>query len=231
MSNNVKNTTLPGLLDLLAPHSCRGCGHIGSVLCDCCKNDIIKTHVDVCPKCKAKKPTSICPNCLDLPPTHIVGERSGPLGDLIHGFKYQSIRAAAKPLAKLLDEILPKIKGEVVIVPLPTITKHIRARGLDHTYLVAKNLAKLRGKNYQVKPLLLRNQNTVQVGTDQKTRLKQAESAYKVNPKIKINQTTTYLLLDDVWTTGASLEASTKKLREAGAKKIELAILALSRID
>ena len=231
MPNNVKNTTFPGLLDLLAPHSCRGCGHIGSALCDCCKNNILKTHVNICPKCKTKKPASICPNCLDLPPTHIIGERSGPLGDLIHDFKYQSIRAAAKPLAKLLDEVLPKIKGKVIIVPLPTITKHIRARGLDHTYLVAKNLAKLRGKNYQVKPLLLRNQNTVQVGTDQKTRLKQAESAYKVNPKIKINKTTTYLLLDDVWTTGASLKAGTKKLRKAGAKKIELAILALSRID
>ncbi|MBR2767237.1 ComF family protein [Candidatus Saccharibacteria bacterium] len=227
----VKNTTFPGLLDLLAPHSCRGCGRIGSVLCDCCKNNIIKTHVDICPKCKAKKTKAKCSNCPNLPSTYIVGERSGPLGNLIHNLKYQSVRAAAKPLAELLDATLPAIKDKVVIVPLPTITKHIRTRGLDHTYLIAKNLAKLRGKNYQVKPILLRNQNTVQVGTDQKTRLKQADSAYKINPRIIIDKNTTYLLLDDVWTTGASLRASEKKLREAGAKKIKLAVLALSRID
>ena len=41
MPNIVKNTTLPSLLDILAPHSCRGCGRIGNVLCNRCKNNII----------------------------------------------------------------------------------------------------------------------------------------------------------------------------------------------
>jgi len=221
MPNIVKNTTFPGLLDLLAPHSCRGCSRTGSVLCDCCKKNLIKTHTNTCPKNGAKK----------LPPIYVVGERSGPLGQLVHDLKYQSVRAAARPLAELLDATLPKLKGSVIIVPLPTIHKHIRSRGLDHTYLVAKKFAKLRGKNYQVQPLLLRNQDTVQVGTDQKTRLKQASSAYKINPKIKTNQQSTYLLLDDVWTTGASMKAAVKRLQESGAKKIKLAILALSSLD
>ena len=221
MPNIVKNTTFPGLLDLLAPHSCRGCGRTGSVLCDCCKKNLIKTHVDICPKNKPKK----------FPPIYIVGERSGPLGQLVHDLKYQSVRAAANPLAELLDAALPKFKSNIIIVPLPTINKHIRTRGLDHTYLVAKKLAKLRGKNYQVKPLLLRNQDTVQVGTDQKTRLRQADSAYKINPKLKINPKSTYLLLDDVWTTGASMKAAVKRLQESGASKIKLAILALSSLD
>lgn len=231
MPNIVKNTTFPGLLDLLAPHSCRGCGRIGSILCDRCKNNIINAHSNICPKCKTTKTNAKCSNCPNLPPTYIIGERSGTLSELVHNLKYQSVRAAAKPLAELLDVIIPEFKGKIVIVPLPTIAKHIRTRGLDHTYLVAKSFANLRGKNYQVKPLLLRNQNTVQVGTDQKTRQRQASSAYKINPKIKVDKNTTYLLLDDVWTTGASLRAGEKKLREAGAKTIKLVILALSRID
>ena len=221
MPNIVKNTTFPGLLDLLAPHSCRGCGRTGSVLCDCCKKNMIKARANICPKSEAK----------NLPPLYVVDERSGPLGQLIHDLKYQSVRAAAHPLAELLDATLPKFKGNIIIVPLPTINKHIRTRGLDHTYLIAKKLAKLRGKNYQVQPLLLRNQDTVQVGTDQKTRLRQAGSAYKINPKIKIDQKSTYLLLDDVWTTGASMKAAVKRLQESGASKIKLAVLALSRID
>lgn len=167
----------------------------------------------------------------NFPPIYIVGERSGPLGQLIHDLKYQSVRSAARSLAELMDAILPQFKGDVIIVPLPTIDRHIRTRGLDHTNLVAKHLAKLRGKNYQTQPLLLRDQNTIQVGTDRKTRLKQAKSAYKINPKVKINKESTYLLLDDVWTTGSSMKAATKKLQESGAKKIKIAILTLSSLN
>ena len=231
MSKNVKNTTLPGPLELLAPHSCRGCGKLGSVFCDCCKNNMEKTYSNICPACKSKNPTGNCSNCADLPSTYVVSERIEPLSTLIRDFKYQSVRSAKKPLAELLDYILPDYQGDVVIVPLPTTRKHIRARGLDHTYLIAKQLKKLRRNNYQVQKLLLRAKDTVQVGTDKKTRVSQAETAYKLNPKIKLNPKATYILLDDIWTTGATMYSATKKLREFGAHKISLALLAFSYID
>lgn len=222
---------MPGLFDLLAPHSCRGCGRLGSVFCDCCKNNIAKASSNICPSCKSKNPTGNCPNCSDLPPTYVIGERIEPLSTLIHDLKYLSTRSAKNPLASLLDEILPRYQERVIVVPLPTANRHIRARGLDHTYLIAKELAKLRGKNYQVQKLLLRDKDTVQVGTDKKTRISQAEKAYRLNSKIKLNVDATYLLLDDVWTTGATMRSATKKLREFGANRINLALLAFSYID
>ncbi len=231
MQNIVKNTTLISPLDLIAPHSCRGCGRLGSVLCDRCKNYIIKSHQNLCPNCKKPKSTPKCPDCHDLPKTFVLGERSDILGLLIHDLKYHSVRAIAKPLAELLNATLPTVSGKVIIVPLPTIAKHVRARGLDHTLLIAKHLTKLRSENCEVQKLLLRDQNTVQVGTDQKTRIKQADRAYKINPRIPIDTQATYLLLDDVWTTGASLRSAEKKLRNAGARNIQFIILALSRID
>ena len=225
----VKNTTFPSLLDLLAPHSCRGCGRTGEALCHRCKNNIILNHFNFCPNCKTKNPTGKCPKCKSLPPTFVASYRTELVGSLIHDFKYHSTRALAQPLAQILHYILPSTDDPTVIIPLPTINRHIRERGLDHTYLIAKKLAHLR--HYKIQRILIRNQNTVQVGSDRKTRLTQAKSAYIINPKIKIDPSTTYILFDDVWTTGASIKAATKKLRQAGAKKIIIALLAVSRLD
>lgn len=222
----VKNTTLPNLLDLLAPHSCRGCGHIGEALCDCCKNNIVSHHTNFCPNCKAKTPTGKCEKCKNLPPIFVVARRKDIMEKLIHDFKYNSVRALARPLAIIIHDILPETPRETIIVPLPTISRHIRERSLDHTFLIAKNLAKIR--HCHVQKILVRDQNTVQVGADRKARLTQAKSAYEISSKIQINKAATYILLDDVWTTGASMKTAIKKLRQAGARDILVVLLAVS---
>lgn len=214
----VKNTTILNPLDLLAPHSCRGCGRLGEVLCDCCKKYIISEK-------RVGKPKD-CPKNI---PIHYLGEREGLLATLIHDFKYHSVRAIGVKFAEVLDETLPKLPENSVLVPLPTSTKHIRARGFDHTLFIAKRLAKKRG--LKLEKLLLRAKNTVQVGADEKTRKVQAASAYEINPKIKIDPEKTYVLFDDVWTTGASMLAASKKLREAGAKNFIFVLLAVNRLD
>ena len=229
MQNIVKITTFLNPLNLIAPHSCRGCGSLGKPLCNCCKNYIINSRENYCPNCKAKNKTGNCKNCKDLPKIFIVAERSSLVGKLIYDFKFSSVRALSTPLAELLDQVLPKIPGNVKIVPLPTIAKHVRARGLDHTYLIAKSLSNLR--NYKTERLLLRAKNTVQVGASENTRKKQAETAYKLAKNAEIDKEATYILLDDIWTTGASMKAAVKKLRQAGVSKIVIAILAVNRLD
>ena len=252
---SVKNTAFPGLLDLLAPHSCRGCGRIGSPLCHRCKNYITNSPCHICPNCKqpvatkaslgasiASTPSAIstttattrmaptpCPNCPNLPPIYAVNARTGLLDDIIRAYKYQSIRALATPLAELLDRTLPQNLGaHPIITPLPTATHHIRARGFDHTALLARHLAKLR--NYKVSPLLLRAKNTVQVGANEKARTTQAAEAYALNPKIAPDPITTYILLDDIWTTGASIKSAINLLHSANIKNdhIVVALLAYS---
>lgn len=236
MASIVKNTTFPSLLDLLAPHSCRGCGALGAVLCDCCKKNIIASHSNICPICKTKKSAPACPHCPDTPTTFIIGSRQELIGRLINDLKFHSVRALAGPLAEILNTILsdelPNDSQKLVLVPLPTIKKHVRTRGLDHTLLIAKHLARLR-PNCTVEKLLIRRQNTVQVGADAATRRSQATSAYTLNPKLKIDQTATYLLLDDVWTTGASMLAAAKIAQQAGIKlnNLNLAILAVNSFN
>ena len=229
MKNIVKNTTLIGPLDLLFPHSCRGCGRMGEVLCEHCKNYIIKTHTDICPECKAEKTSKngTCRSCPDLPPIYAVGPRSSLIGSLIHDYKYHSVRALKKPLAEFLNHVLPEdLPENTFLVPLPTATHHVRSRGFDHTLLIAKHLGKLR--RLSVKKLLIRAKNTVQVGSSGEKRLSQAKQAYALNPKEKIDPTATYILIDDVWTTGSSVKAAKEKLEKAGAKNITIAVLAYS---
>ena len=225
MSFIVKNTTHIGLLDLIAPHSCRGCGCLGAIVCDCCKKNILKQKSYICPNCKQVCTKHHCKKC-HLPPIYYVGRREDLLANLIHDYKYNSVRTIKNTLAEALDHALPTIEGPAVIIPLPTISRHVRERGLDHTYLIAKKLARRRG--YKVKKLTIRAENTIQVGTDRKTRLKHAKHAYSLANKAKIDKDTTYILFDDVWTTGASMKAALKKLRDAGASKIILLILAVS---
>lgn len=220
----VKNTTFCSITDLVAPHSCRGCRGTGEVLCRCCKNDIILQHVNYCPNCRREIYGDKCPEC-KLPPTFMVGFRDAAIGELIHDFKYNATRAAGKVLAELMAESLPEIGGKVALVPLPTIRRHIRERGFDHTKVLAKKIARI--KSWEVKVPLKRSQDTVQVGSDEEKRVRQAWSAYEVTEKL--DSAITYVLFDDVWTTGASMKAALKKMQKAGAKKLIIAVLAVSR--
>lgn len=220
----VKNTTFCNVSELICPHTCRGCGSIGNVFCECCKNDIILDHINYCPLCKRPILDGKCPECW-LPPCYMVDWRDGEVGRLIHDYKYHSVRAIGDALADLLDNVLPYIDGDVAIVPLPTTAKHIRARGFDHTAKIAAKLA--RRRHWHVEMLLSRAKDSVQVGAGDLRRKLQAAEAYSCTGKVVPERT--YILFDDVWTTGASMKAALKKLQQAGASKIILAVLAVSR--
>lgn len=139
---------------------------------------------------------------------------------LVEEYKYQAVLAMGDVLAEILDAAIPRDAPEMVIVPLPTIGKHVRERGLDHTLRLAKKLA--RRRHWKVERLLVRRKDTVQVGAKAAERQQQAEQAYEALGKVDAEKR--YLLLDDVWTTGASALAAEKALRAAGARQIAMVV-------
>lgn len=221
----VKNTTKCGLLDLVCPHRCRGCGELGAVLCDCCKKDLLDGAINHCPKC-GKVIDGVCAECkTPFDATFVVGYRDEMIGALAEEYKFFGVRGMEKVLGDVLDEFLPDFGEEMVVVPLPTIAKHVRERGVDHTLMMGKRLAKKRG--WKLEQLILRRKNTVQLGAGAKLRRAQAKEAYQFRDKI--DERKTYLLLDDVWTTGASMTEAGKILRENGVKKLVAVVLATNR--
>lgn len=232
----VKNTTKCGLLDLLCPYSCRGCGRRGAVLCDCCKKYLFARPLRICPLCKkslaqaekndAEWRNYQCEDCeFPFAAVFVGGWREGVLAKLVKEYKYQAVRAASEALVGLLDATIPELPQNTVVVPLPTIGKHVRERGIDHTLVLARKLAKRRG--WKCERRLVRAADTVQVGTKAAERQEQAKKAYAAVGEV--DSDTNYLLLDDIWTTGASLIAAEETLRAAGAQKMMATVLAVGR--
>lgn len=232
----VKNTTLCGPFDLLCPHACMGCERLGKVLCERCKKYIISQRVDICPLCKQILPSGKfwgCQECeLSLERVWVAGWRDGVLARMAADYKYQGVRALTEVLVEILNETLPTTVelarnglDNMVVVPLPTIGRHVRERGLDHTDRLARGLARQRGWQYQ--RVLERAVDTVQVGTKAALRRKQAAQAYMTQGRCEVNKT--YLLVDDIWTTGATMLAAAQVLREAGAQKILGVVLATGK--
>jgi ComF family protein len=155
----------------------------------------------------------------------MVGWRDEAVGKLAERYKYDPVHALARPLAELLDDTLPYLPEDTLVVPVPTNAKHIRQRGLDHTKRLAKELGRIRG--WKCEELVSRVKNTVQVGASKSERSRQAKETFTLSGVVKSNAT--YLVVDDIWTTGATICSVCKLLKDAGAETVFVGVLARSR--
>jgi ComF family protein len=217
------------LLAIIAPHLCYGCGKTGSQLCHYCKYDIINDKNEACLTCLGLSAGGrICGRCdVAYERGWFVGFREGPLKDLIDAYKFQRARSGYTVLADLLNSSLPDLPARTVIVPVPTVSSHIRERGYDHMMLIAKKFDKLR--HLPVQPLVKRLTNITQHDLDATERERAAREAFTV--EAKLDPKITYLLLDDVMTTGATVNYAARALRNAGAEHIFVAVVARQTLD
>ena len=149
---------IDGLLALVAPHHCSGCHEIGTLLCDNCKYDISSEWSERCIQCLAPSPTGICSHHrAAYKKAWFVGERKDTLQHLIGGLKFQNTKAAAKHLADLLNDHLPDLPADTIIIPIPTAASHIRERGYDHMLLIAQHLAQKRNLQMDNRLLIRKN--------------------------------------------------------------------------
>lgn len=145
------------------------------------------------------------------------------LKEIVSMYKYDSVRSCGEVLAQMVVECA-KIPRDAILVPLPTISKHIRERGFDHAKNLAKQIARLVG--CKTSQILLRNNNCTQVGASQEKRQEQAKTAYVL--KKNVDRSKNYYLLDDVWTTGSSMLNAARILRENKISEVNAIIIAKS---
>ncbi len=148
---------------------------------------------------------------------------SGPAQKLLYQLKFGRSRAAAALVADLLDTTVPALPKDTVLSYIPTATGRVRIRGYDQSQLIARMLAKRRG--LEVARLLVRRGQTRQTGASRTQRIKQAELHYGL-ASIRSLKGTTVVLIDDISTTGATLEAAARVLKKAGAKQVNAAAFA-----
>lgn len=220
---------MPSLLpNSLSPHYCCSCGKIGSVLCDYCKYDIISDTSAQCFTClrPVGRYGDVCTLCTPYyTKGWFVGTHKNTLRGLIARYKFKRMRGAAEVLAALLHDTLPQLPADTLVVCVPTVRTHSRVRGYDHAALLAKAFARCRGLAFATP--LRRMANTCQRGASRSVRLQQAQRAFRAVGVKPLR----YLLIDDVATTGATVNYVAKALKDAGAAEVWVATITREPLD
>ena len=211
---------LGGLLDLLLPPRCGGCGALGSLYCDGCRGRTRRLEEPLCRRCGAEV-EHVRAGCgckgrvRHLSRVRSAAAYEGPLEKAIHRFKYEGRRPLVRPLALLLAErvAVDGVAAEAVAwVPLHPDRR--ARRGYNQAELLARELARL-----YVLPLLpglVRTRDTPpQVGLDRLRRLDNVRGAFAWDGQDLDRRSV--LLIDDVTTTGATLDACAAALKAAGS--------------
>ncbi len=219
-------TKLKGMaLDLLFPQWCVGCGKEGNLICYSCCRSLPRIVRPLCPRCGRPQPSGIlCPACVCWQ-ARIDGIRSpfrfeGVMRQAIHQLKYRNLRALAIPLSRLLNDYLSTnpVRGEV-LVPVPLHQKRVRERGYNQSSLLAQELGKLT-KLPVVDNCLIRQHHALpQVRTStMDERWHNVANAFSCcDHRLRYKQV---LLIDDVSTSGATLDSCAAVLKAAGATSV-----------
>ena len=215
------------ILAFLAPYDCLICGTEGRLLCVLCAEDAFEPVPSRCYRCFAmSRDSAVCDRCRPssrLKHVWIGTEYDGSAKRLIRLLKYERARMAARPIAERILESLPYLPAHTIITHIPTATSRHRARGYDQAELIAKIIAKQLGLRHAA--LLERFGQTRQVGSTKQQRIAQAAEMFRINMP-EHTAGASVLLIDDILTTGASVESAAKILKTAGAKEVNAAVFA-----
>jgi ComF family protein len=211
---------LDALLDLVLPPRCGGCGRLGSLYCERCRLRTRLLEEPICLRCgaeveHARSSCSCRGRIRRLTRLRSAAAYEGPLEKALHHFKYDGRRPLAAPLALLLAERLA-VEGLAAeaVTWVPLHARRRRRRGYNQAELLGRELARL----CRLPPLsgLVRLRDTPpQVGLDRLRRQSNVAGAFGwVGVELERRS---LLLVDDVATTGATLDACAGALKAAGA--------------
>ncbi len=212
------------------PEHCVICGRAGASLCAGCLSAVEPENCCLsCGRLLLSGEFS-CPDCV-APWDYSValGFRDQTVGRLAETLKFAPRRGLARPLSLLLARQLYPLVAEapsVVFLAVPTSRRHRAERGFDHAALVARALGQIFSAS--ALPLLCRTTEAAQVGASRAER--QAQAAFTVTARLApLSPEPLYIVYDDITTTGATLLAAARALKQAGAQRVAVVVLAKSR--
>jgi ComF family protein len=207
----VLHSLVRGVLDLLSPPVCPGCGLPWAPLAG---------EEAFCPACspliEPPPPGLRAPACFAAAVAY-----QGPVADAIRHFKYARVSQLAPQLSTLLVPAAQAYAGRVdAVVPMPLHPSKLRERGFNPSLLLARPVATALGVPLRVAWLERRRATSSQAGLSREARQQNVRGAFlaRCSPACRV------LLIDDVCTTGATLHAASSALQGVGHEVLTLAL-------
>lgn len=217
---------------LTYPSTCVLCGAPGEEdrdLCPGCHRDLPHNH-HPCPRCAQPLPESASPDmpcgeCQKSPPRFdsclAAFRYESPLDHLIGNLKFHGRLSHGRLLAELLGRYLQQRQEQLpqLIIPVPLHPSRLRERGFNQALELAQPIGRL--LNIPVaSTLCIRNRATApQLGLDRKARRRNVRGAFELRGELTAEHV---VLVDDVVTTGNTVNELAIQLRRHGAKQIEV---------
>ena len=218
------------------PSACPLCGHTfpndwTDVFCDSCLTGfklLPDAHCSLCslPFVGTFNSSHLCGRCIKHTPAYAkvyaVGLYENSLRRAIHQFKFNRKVGLDRPLGKLLEQTVASDLSIDLVVPVPLHRKRLQQRSYNQALLLAREFAKIR-KLPVAKDLLVKVSETEsQQGLSAKERVKNLQGAFALQGAVS---GMTILLIDDVMTTGATVESCSQMLLAAGAEAVYVAVV------
>jgi ComF family protein len=214
---------LEKLIAVLTPLECLGCSREGHIICDFCAS-LFTDVPERCYRCrklsKEFRTCSACRSTSRLRHVRVVTEYETIAKELVGRLKFAGTQSAATHMASQMSRqvLAMRLTPDSIIVPVPTTTNRVRQRGYDQAKLLARKIAAQTGLPYL--DCLRRTGKVHQVGASRSKRLKQLKSVFYVVNNV-VAAKSHIILVDDVVTTGATLESAAKVLKHANAASVD----------
>jgi ComF family protein len=216
-------------IDLLFPKHCISCNREGTFLCQDCFSLIEPNPFQYC---LCSKPQRViekgkCGRCRDRRLSGLYSAadfKQEILKNCIHKFKYGPyIKDLSYPLSYLIilhfEALKKKLPAGSVLIPVPLFSKKERERGFNQS----EEISKILSRAWQIELIsgnLLKTKNTpAQAGLGKEKRGENLLGAFRLKNESAVKERIIYLV-DDVYTTGATMEECARTLKEAGAKQV-----------
>jgi competence protein ComFC len=221
--------------DWLFPPRCGGCGREGKRWCSVCAESAQLITPPVCPVCGGKQSVEkMCAGCISTPHSYIAlrswAAYTGPLRQAILRLKYHRDVAMGEILSRPLVTFIVNMKWPIdLVVPVPASLARMRERGYNQVSLLVRPIGLGLNIPYRSQALSKVRETRSQVGLTAEERHQNVKDVFQAEPKFVSGRTV--LIVDDILTTGSTIEECSKALCRAGARQVYGLTLARSTYE
>jgi len=207
---------------------CRAPTHNGHAICPDCDQEL-PWLAPGCPTCATPRSAgaapTLCATCRQTPPfldgCHALFDYRAPVDQWIRNIKFHQQLTLAKMLGRLLAEHVPE-GDNATLIPVPLHPRRLRQRGFNQALEIARPLQR-RGYRIDARCCVRTRHTPAQSRLPATTRRHNLDKAFRVRHDMSTQRV---ILIDDVVTTGATLNALARVLKQAGATQVEAWVIA-----